>query len=116
MDGHINEKSSEHMVDMLKTIKMLRTKVFEQDTIIRKNGEPFDSEKIKVETSSSSTSAMGITDTKESISSSTCWFYGISNVVKARGKRFSEGDYIFFYFTYKVIVNIIRLNYLKKNN
>ena len=71
MDGHINEKSSEHMVDMLKTIKMLRTKVFEQDTIIRKNGEPFDSEKIKVETSSSSISAMGITDTKESISSST---------------------------------------------
>ena len=71
MDGHISEKSSEHMADMLKTMKMLRTKVFEQDAIIRKYGEPFDGDKMEIETSSSaSSSAMGITDTKDNISSS----------------------------------------------
>lgn len=68
MDGHIRENLSEHMTDMLKTMKMLRTKVFEQDAVIRKFSEPFESEKMEVEASSSA-SASGITDTKETVTS-----------------------------------------------
>ena len=69
MYKHTNEKTSEHMTDMLKSIKSLRTKVFEQDAIIRKYGEPFEGDKMDIETSSSSASALGTNDSKESINS-----------------------------------------------
>ena len=68
MYKHTNEKTSEHMTDMLKSIKSLRTKVFEQDAIIRKYGEPFEGDKMDVETSSSSASAL-VNDSKDSINS-----------------------------------------------
>ena len=117
MDGHISEKSSEHMADMLKTMKMLRTKVFEQDTIIRKYGEPFDGDKMEVETSSSSSaSAMGITDTKDSILSSTS---SSGSMVSPMSSRLEVRYYWWakytFFLPYKGVVNIARLKYLNKS-